>query len=112
MLQSEDGTVTGSIDVSKLDEIEPKTDEARAQLAALKAEVQAGQEPAAEDVERSAEAPAESEKADETGQAAEGQPKVSMAMSKDELVAAATAAGVDAEGKTKAELVEALGGQA
>jgi sRNA-binding protein len=46
---SEDGTVTGSIDVSKLDEIEPKTDEAKAQLDALKAEVQAGQEPAAED---------------------------------------------------------------
>jgi hypothetical protein len=49
MIESEDGTVTGSIDVSKLDEIDPKTDEAKAQLAALKAEVAAGQEPAAED---------------------------------------------------------------
>jgi sRNA-binding protein len=46
---SEDGTVTGSIDVSKLDEIEPKTDEAKAQIDALKAEVAAGQEPAVED---------------------------------------------------------------
>jgi hypothetical protein len=99
MLVSEDGTVTGSIDVSKLDEIEPKTDEARAQIDALKAEVQAGL----------AEEPAEPEKAEEP---AEEQPKVSMAMSKDELVAAASAAGIDAEGKTKAELVEALGGQA
>jgi hypothetical protein len=41
---SEDGTITGSIDVSKLDEIDPKTDEAKAQLAALKAEAQAGLE--------------------------------------------------------------------
>jgi hypothetical protein len=49
MIESEDGTVTGSIDVSKLDEIDPKTDEAKAQLDALKAEVAAGQEPAAED---------------------------------------------------------------
>jgi hypothetical protein len=32
--------------VSKLDEIDPKTDEAKAQLAALKAEAQAGQEQA------------------------------------------------------------------
>ena len=31
MFVSEDGTVTGSIDVSKLDEIEPKSDEAKAQ---------------------------------------------------------------------------------
>jgi hypothetical protein len=110
MLESEDGTVTGSIDVSKLDEIDPKTDEAKAQLDALKAEVQAGQpeEPAEpEPTEEAAEA--EPEKAEP---AAEEAPKASMAMSKDELVAAATAAGVDAEGKTKAELVEALGGQA
>jgi sRNA-binding protein len=38
MFVSEDGTVTGSVDVSKLDEIDPKTDEAKAQIAALKAE--------------------------------------------------------------------------
>jgi multidrug efflux pump subunit AcrA (membrane-fusion protein) len=55
MFISEDGTVTGSIDVSKLDEIEPKSDEARAQHAALKAERDAGQEQAARDAERLAE---------------------------------------------------------
>jgi outer membrane murein-binding lipoprotein Lpp len=52
---SEDGTVTGSIDVSKLDEIKPKTDEAKAQLDALKAEVTAGQEQVAGDAEAKAE---------------------------------------------------------
>jgi hypothetical protein len=52
MFVSEDGTVTGSIDVSKLDEIEPKSDEAKAQLAALKAERDAGQAQAAADAER------------------------------------------------------------
>lgn len=35
---SEDGTVTGSIDVNALDEIDPKTPEAEAQIAALKAQ--------------------------------------------------------------------------
>lgn len=55
---SEDGTVTGSIDVSKLDEIKPKTDEAKAQLDALKAEAQAGQEPG-EPVEGVQESPKE-----------------------------------------------------
>jgi sRNA-binding protein len=59
MIESEDGTVTGSIDVSRLDEIDPKTDEAKAQIEALKAENQAAQEQAAAD----AEAKAESEKA-------------------------------------------------
>src|SRR5215217_2777772 len=52
---SEDGTVTGSIDVSQLDEIEPKSDEAKAQLDALKAERDAGQEQAAKDAEVKAE---------------------------------------------------------
>jgi hypothetical protein len=46
---SEDGTVTGSIDMSKLDQIKPKTDEAKAQIDALKAEAQAGQEPVAQE---------------------------------------------------------------
>jgi len=55
MFVSEDGTVTGSIDVSKLDEIEPKSDEAKAQLEALKAERDAGQKLAAADAERVAE---------------------------------------------------------
>jgi hypothetical protein len=55
MFVSEDGYVTGSIDVSKLDEIEPKSDEAKAQHAALKAERDAGQKQAAADAERVAE---------------------------------------------------------
>src|SRR5215216_3829222 len=49
---SEDGTVTGSVDVNQLDEIEPKTDEARAQIDALKAEVAQGQEQTQADAER------------------------------------------------------------
>jgi hypothetical protein len=65
MIESEDGTVTGSIDVSKLDEIDAKTDEAKAQLDALKADVQRGQGQATKD----AEAKAEQERA----QSAEGQ---------------------------------------
>jgi sRNA-binding protein len=59
MIESEDGTVTGSIDVNRLDQIDAKTDEAKAQLDALKREAQAGQEQAAKD----AEAKAESERA-------------------------------------------------
>jgi hypothetical protein len=55
MFVSKDGTVTGSIDVSRLDEITPKTDEARAQIDALKAEVQGGQEQAARYAEWQAE---------------------------------------------------------
>src|SRR5215207_292919 len=55
MFVSEDGTVTGSIDVSKLDEVEPKTDEAKAQLEQLKGEAKAAQEQAARDAERVAE---------------------------------------------------------
>ena len=58
---SEDGTVTGSIDVSQLDEIDPKSDEAKAQLDALKAERDAGQEQANADAE--AKAKAEQERA-------------------------------------------------
>ena len=54
---SEDGTVVGSIDVSKLDEIEPKTDEAKAQLEALKAEVASGQPAADTEPEAKQEAP-------------------------------------------------------
>src|SRR5829696_423631 len=55
MLVSEDGTVTGSVDVSKLDEVEPKTDEAKAQLDQLKADLHAGREQLARDEERLAE---------------------------------------------------------
>lgn len=52
---SEDGTVTGSIDANQLDDIDPKTDEAKAQIEALKAERDAGQKQAADDAEKLAE---------------------------------------------------------
>ena len=55
MLVSEDGVPYGSIDVSKLDELEPKTPEARAQVDRLKADVNAGREQLARDEERLAE---------------------------------------------------------
>ena len=55
MIVNEDGGVTGSIDISKLDEIKPKTDEAKAQLDALKAEVQAGRTQTEADARRLAE---------------------------------------------------------
>jgi hypothetical protein len=43
MFVSEDGTVTGSIDHSKLPEVEPKTDEAKAQVQTLLDERAAGE---------------------------------------------------------------------
>jgi hypothetical protein len=55
MFVSEDGYITGSVDVSKLDEHKPKSDEAKAQLKALKAERDAGQKQVAADEERVAE---------------------------------------------------------
>jgi hypothetical protein len=55
MFVSEDGYVTGSIQVDKLDEIEPKSDEAKARLEQLKAERDAGREQVARDEERLAE---------------------------------------------------------
>lgn len=42
MIVSEDGTVTGSIDHAALAQVEPKTDEARAQIEQLRAEQLAG----------------------------------------------------------------------
>jgi uncharacterized membrane protein YqiK len=110
---SEDGTVTGSIDRAKLDEVEPKTDEAKAQLEQLKGEAQAAQEQADADAERVA-AQAEAQAAQSTGEpeqdAGSDQPEDLYQLSKAELVDRANAQGVDTAGKTKAELVEALGG--
>jgi predicted DNA-binding transcriptional regulator YafY len=119
MFVSEDGTVTGSIDVSKLDEIEPKSDEAKAQLAALKAERDAGQKLAAADAERvasqheaqAAQLTGEQDSAsDQSGSDQSQQPDDLNQLSKAELVDRANAQGVDTAGKTKSELVEALGG--
>jgi outer membrane murein-binding lipoprotein Lpp len=55
MFVSEDGTVTGSIQVDKLDEIKAKTPEAKAQLDALKRDRDAGQAEVAAHAERVAE---------------------------------------------------------
>jgi sRNA-binding protein len=56
---SEDGTVTGSIDVAGLNAVKPKTDEAKAQIKNLKAAAQAGQEQAVADAEERFAAPQE-----------------------------------------------------
>jgi sRNA-binding protein len=140
MFVSKDGTVTGSVDVSQLDQIEPKTDEAKAQLDALKAEAQAGQEQAARDAERMAEQ-AETQAAqlredDDETEARELEPEESApsepepapaedlsALSKAELRDRVVAqrvqyghdetqarADVEAENRTKAELATELGG--
>jgi outer membrane murein-binding lipoprotein Lpp len=55
MFVSEDGTITGSIQVDKLDEIKAKTPEAKAQLDALKRDRDAGQAEVAAHAERVAE---------------------------------------------------------
>jgi sRNA-binding protein len=55
---SEDGTVTGSIDVNQLNEIDPKTDEAKAQIDALKADAAAAQEQANADAQARGVSPA------------------------------------------------------
>jgi hypothetical protein len=52
MFVSEDGYVSGSIQVDKLDEIEAKSPEAKARLELLKAERDAGREQVAQDEER------------------------------------------------------------
>ena len=52
MFVSEDGTVTGSVDVSRLGSVEPKGDEAKAQHEALMRDLRAGQEQAERDAER------------------------------------------------------------
>jgi hypothetical protein len=51
MFETEEGYLTGSIDVSKLDTVKPKSDEAKAQLEALKRENQAGRDALARQAE-------------------------------------------------------------
>ena len=52
MIENEDGGVTGSIDNARLNELDPKTDEAKAQIDALKAAAAEGQEQTQADSER------------------------------------------------------------
>lgn len=52
---SEDGVPYGSLDVNDLDNIEPKSDEAKAVVDALKADIQQGQDQANSDAEKLAE---------------------------------------------------------
>lgn len=56
MFVSEDGTITGSINRALLDQVEPKTPEAKAQLDALRRDIQLGEEQAAADAQRLADA--------------------------------------------------------
>lgn len=58
MIESEDGTVTGSIDRARLEQIEPKTPEAQEQVDALLAAHRAGEEQVVVDAQRLAEAAA------------------------------------------------------
>jgi sRNA-binding protein len=102
---SEDGSVVGSVDRSRLEEIEATSDEAKAELERLQTEAAAAEEEAAKLLESrtpEAEVP-EPEPAEP-----ESQPRASMAQSKDELIDQAEAAGLDTEGKTKQELVDEL----
>jgi hypothetical protein len=95
MHTTEDGAVVGSIDRAALAEVKPKDEDAKATLEQLQAEAALAEKPA--------EAPDETQ--------AEDGPKPSMALSKEELVALAEGRVDDPESKTKAELVEALGGK-
>jgi hypothetical protein len=52
MFISEDGTVTGSVDVNRLGEVQPKTDEAKAQHEALTRDLEAGAKQAEADASR------------------------------------------------------------
>jgi len=58
MFVSQDGTVTGSVDQSRLSEVDPKTDEAKAQLDTLRREAELGQRQAEDDAARLAAAAA------------------------------------------------------
>lgn len=89
MFESEDGTLTGSINVSQLKAVKPKTDEAKAQLEALKRDL--GLDDAHE---------AEPEAADE---AREDKPE---AEDLDALRAEAEAAGVKVDGRWGGERLQ------
>jgi hypothetical protein len=104
---NDEGYVTGSVDVSKLDEIEPKSDEAKAQLAALKAdrdasvkavaEAEAAQSAlVAEQAGVPAAASAEGQQSDAAKPAAQAAPAAQPAQSEDvtALQSEAAAAGV------------------
>jgi hypothetical protein len=109
MIEQDDGRVAGSIDRARVAELLAGTDdeELRVYYRDLLGESEEGQavdEPADSDPGLDAEEVIEPH--------SEPEPKPSMALSKDELVELARAAGIDPEGKTKAELVVALGGEA
>jgi hypothetical protein len=117
MIENEDGRVSGSIDRARVAELlaETSDDELKAYYQDL-----LGGSPEAEavEVEQPAEAGPETVEVEQPAEAGpetvevEQPPAPSMAMSKPELVELAQGKVDDPESKTKAELVEALGGDA
>ena len=103
MFVSEDGRVTGSIDRARVAELLAGTDdeELKAYYRDLLGESEEG---------KAIDEPADEPEAEES-EVTES-PPASMAMSKPELVELAQGKVDDPESKTKAELVEALGGEA
>jgi hypothetical protein len=95
---TKEGAVVGSIDRAALAGVKAKDEDAKATLEQLQAEHVPSSEPA--------------EEAEPDKPGADEQPKPSMALSKEELVELARGKVDDPENKTKAELVEALGGKA
>lgn len=111
MQEHEDGRVSGSINRARVAELYNATDDE--DLKAHYREVLGESEEGKAIAEQEGDTKAEAGVAEGNGEVPDDQPKASMALSKDELVALANDAGVeDAESKTKAELVEALGGNA
>jgi hypothetical protein len=108
MFENEDGRVSGSIDRARVAELLAGTDDA--ELKAYYRDL-LGESDEGKAADKAAGKDADVAESTEPSAPADPQ-KASMAMSKDELVALADAAGVDTEGKTKAELVQELGGDA
>ena len=98
---SEDGRVAGSVDRAKLAELYQGTDDA--ELKAHYEEVDPGIKDYVDSLTAEEEFPAE--------EAAEESPSEDLSsLSKAELIDKAAAAGIDTEGKTKADLVAEMGG--
>lgn len=103
---NDDGTVAGSIDRAALEDVEPKTDEARAQLDALKAEAKAGEDANAalaafRNPEEAESAEATTEVPEETVEAVEAEDPGEENL--DQLRADAEAAGVQVDGRWGAQ---------
>jgi len=109
---SEDGSVTGSINRAKLAEVEAQSDEAKAQLEQLQSEAKAGEEANARLAEQRQPEGQVSESEAVESETVESEARVSMALSKDELVDRAVDAGLgdrdELQERTKQQLVDDL----